>query len=284
MSRHLPFLLTLAFCVGILILHSFLSRQPEPPNIASRPTTKPNVKKLEVMPENKPDFAAILPTSARKRAFFEFISPYIEAGNRDILALRKRLEADDITIKELMQLRQQYRIKSHDLDSIRWQLLVKVDIVPPALAKAQAAIESAWGTSRFAVEANNYFGQWCMRQGCGLVPLDRHEDLEHEVQLFESPQQSVNSYLRNLNSHRAYLKLRQARAELRQQNQSISGCYLANNLASYSQKGEHYVNSLKKLIRSNRLERDPRNYCKPVPVPESPTTTTADSAPPEPSS
>ena len=40
------------------------------------------------------------------------------------------------------------------------ELLVRMDIIPTSIALAQAAKESGWGTSRFALEGNAIFGQW----------------------------------------------------------------------------------------------------------------------------
>ncbi len=193
---------------------------------------------------------------------------FITTRNQEILALRKRIDKNSLSADEWRTLALRYRVRSTDPSEIREQLLVKVDVVPDSLVKAQAAIESAWGTSRFAVEGNNYFGQWCFRAGCGLVPESREAGLDHEVRLFESPQASVNSYMLNLNSHRAYRHLRRARAELRQQQQTLNGCYLARGLEQYSEKGAHYVESLKQLIRVNDLEQDSSGYCAPVMVAE----------------
>ena len=52
-------------------------------------------------------------------------------------------------------------------------LMRRVDVVPPALAVAQAAIESGWGTSRFAQQGNALFGQWTWGAHTGLVPRSR---------------------------------------------------------------------------------------------------------------
>ena len=45
------------------------------------------------------------------------------------------------------------------------ELMLRVDVLPVSLALAQAANESAWGTSRFALQGNNIFGQWCYEPG-----------------------------------------------------------------------------------------------------------------------
>ena len=265
MSRHLPLLATITICLVFMICHVTITNRVLESEPSGRGT--PNLKvKVKVKPEDKPDFAAITPVSKRKKAFFAFMDKYIAIRNQEILALRTRIENNALEDDEWQQLAERYRIRSDEPEFVREQLLLKVDTLPASLVKAQAAMESAWGTSRFAVEGNNYFGQWCFRAGCGLIPESRGEDKDHEVRVFESPQASVNSYMLNLNSHRAYRQLRKARAELRQQRQTLNGCYLAMGLEHYSEKGARYVESLKKLIRVNKLEQDATGHCAPVMV------------------
>lgn len=256
MSRHLPLLLVLVFCLSFIGLHSQFSR-----NLLKE--TPPRVPE-QITASAKPDFAAIKQVRKRKKAFFEFIHEQVDVRNQEILALRARIEANEVDDDELMVLAKRYRIKSDDPATIRQRLLIKVDALPPSLVLAQGAMESAWGTSRFAVEGNNYFGQWCFRPGCGLVPESRPEGKKHEVRLFQTPQASVNSYMRNLNSHPAYRDLRAARAQLRAENKRLNGCYLAQGLEHYSEEGFRYVESLKQLIRVNKLEPDPNDHCAAV--------------------
>jgi Bax protein len=130
---------------------------------------------------------------------------------------------------------------------------MRVDEIPPSLALAQAAIESAWGTSRFAVQGNNLFGQWCYKKGCGLVPLRRDSGSRHEVAKFSSVTQSVNAYMRNLNTHRAYSDLRANRAQLKATEQNVTGHLLAANLLDYSELREVYVEEIRAVIRINKL-------------------------------
>ena len=117
----------------------------------------------------------------------------------------------------------------------------------------QAAMESAWGTSRFAREGNNLFGQWCYQPGCGIVPKRRREGQVHEVASFDVVDAAVASYLRNINSHRAYADLRAARADLRAANQPVTGNAMANHLLRYSERGLDYVEEIQSMIRVNKL-------------------------------
>ncbi|MCH2098860.1 MAG: glucosaminidase domain-containing protein, partial [Pseudomonadales bacterium] len=135
------------------------------------------------------------------------------------------------------------------------ELLACVDVIPPSLVLAQAATESAWGTSRFARKANNLFGEWCFTAGCGLVPNHRSQGATHEVERFATVSASIDSYFHNLNSHPAYAELRAIRARAREAAATISGADLAAGLMLYSERGEDYVDELRQIIRVNDLGR-----------------------------
>ncbi|MDX8381543.1 MAG: glucosaminidase domain-containing protein, partial [Ghiorsea sp.] len=136
--------------------------------------------------------------------------------------------------------------------STPWAALLKrVDTVPLELVLSQAANESAWGTSRFARKANNLFGQWCFTKGCGLVPSRRNAGSTHEVAAFKSPQLSVRSYLRNLNTGRVYKDLRTIRAQKRAQGKTATAFELAEGLNKYSERGQAYVKEIRSMIKYN---------------------------------
>jgi len=199
----------------------------------------------------------------RKTAFFSYFLPLIDQKNQDIANTREKLLSwntnksdigwwDERTINDLAI---QYRVKNFTIDDdAAWdKLLIKVDELPPSLVLAQAANESAWGTSRFAKLGNNYFGQWCFEHGCGLVPEKRDSGKAHEVAKFGSPKESLASYMQNLNSHPAYKELRDIRTQLRLKKQPITGVALAAGLIKYSERGEEYIEELRNMINFNKL-------------------------------
>lgn len=157
----------------------------------------------------------------------------------------------------LTALAKRYKIKSASIASPQaiTELLMRVDIIPAELALAQAANESAWGTSRFSQQANNLFGEWTFQPGTGIIPEGRPEGATYEVRRFETVYDSIRSYLLNLNTHFAYQELRQMRAEARAENRPLDGSQLAEGLFRYSIRGEEYVKDLQSLIRLNRLNR-----------------------------
>ena len=131
--------------------------------------------------------------------------------------------------------------------------LRRLDVVPPALAIAQAAAESGWGTSRFAHKGNAVFGQRTWNRGKGLVPRRRDADQRHEVKSFSDIGDSVRAYMMNLNCHPAYESYRRTRAEMRAAGAAFDSTKLARALTRYAEIGEAYVAILHRIIRVNRL-------------------------------
>ena len=134
------------------------------------------------------------------------------------------------------------------------EALFKLDEIPPGLVLGQAAYESGYGTSRFAVEGNALFGQWTF--GEGLVPNQQRKKLgDHRIASFDWPFDSVRAYYLNLSSHPAYADFRQLRAQLKAQKKPVTSLALADGLRSYSERGQAYVDTLKGIITTNQLDR-----------------------------
>jgi Bax protein len=215
------------------------------------------------------DWSDGLPTDVRKNLFFRLLLPLVLLANAEIQADRQRLLslrdaiAADRKVKRadhawLRDLADRYKARAvTDADgNLSGQeiatLVARVDIVPPSLALAQGAIESAYGSSRFAAEGNALFGQWHF--GKGLRPEDQRSELgDYRIAQFDSPLESVRAYMRNLNTNGAYRIFRLHRAEARRSGQSPSGPALAAGLKAYSEKGDAYVTLLRDLIHANRL-------------------------------
>ncbi len=133
-------------------------------------------------------------------------------------------------------------------------LLFRVDVIPPSLALAQAAMESGWGTSYFAQEGNALFGEWTWNQEEGILPRGREDGKTHKIKSFEYLLDSVRSYMTNLNRHRSYRDLRDRRAELRDHNLVVTGPALAPSLVDYSERGADYVGDILSIIDFNDLD------------------------------
>ena len=127
-----------------------------------------------------------------------------------------------------------------------------MDIVPVSIALAQAANESGWGTSRFALEGNALFGQWTWSKK-GISPKNKDPNKTHKVLQFQILKASVKAYKNNLNTHNAYREFREARAKLRQEGKRIVGLDLSKHIKNYASIGEKYVEIIESIILNNSL-------------------------------
>ena len=194
-------------------------------------------------------------TKKRKEFFIQIVLPLVLKENNNIRLDRKRLfkiinksSNTNLEKKWLNKKYKQYGIPSKDLSVLK----IRMDEIPVSLALAQAAKETGWGTSRFALEGNALFGQWTW-SGEGIKPAGADNDTSHKVMKFKILKSSVRAYQRNLNTHSSYKDFRLARAELRDNKMKVDGLILANYLDKYAETGKEYVKILKKIIKQNNL-------------------------------
>lgn len=211
--------------------------------------------KIEIK-EEVPDFSSFKDVNNKKIQFFEFIYPMVVNSNLEIIKQRQLVKSSTQFNNKIKELCQYYRVDCNK-DNYKESFLKQVNIIPPSLTLAQAANESAWGTSRFAKKANNYFGQWCFTKGCGIIPKQRNNYAQHEVQSFQNVSDSVHSYIRNLNSHPAYKELREIRNQ-----KGFNGNYLAEGLSKYSERGQHYIEEIQSMINYNKLQKYDKKMIK----------------------
>ena len=195
-------------------------------------------------------------TKKRKNLFIKIILPLILEENNQIKINRKKLFSilnknnnSKSEIKWLNLKFKQYGIKNRDLLTLK----VRMDEIPVSLAIAQAAKETGWGTSRFALEGNALFGQWTY-SGVGIKPLSIDDDKTHKIMKFTVLQASIRAYHRNLNTHSSYRKFRKLRAEARDNDEELDSLILADSLDQYAATGKEYTKILKKIISQNSLK------------------------------
>ena len=191
----------------------------------------------------------------KKETFIKIVLPLIVAENEKILDDRAKLKSlsekkftSDLEKQWLRQKLLEYKVKRGDLN----ELMIRMDMIPVSIALAQAAKESGWGTSRFALEGNAIFGQWTW-SGQGIAPLNRDSNKNHKILKFPILRASVKAYKNNLNTHKSYLKFRDKRKQLREKNKSITGLALTDTLKNYAQTGSEYTKILNQIINQNRL-------------------------------
>ena len=201
------------------------------------------------------DLKKIKSTTTKKNTFIKIVMPLIIDENNKILENRKKLfkilakpnnsRGEKVWLKRRFE---DYAIKNEDITELK----IRMDIVPVSIAIAQAAKESGWGTSRFALEGNAMFGQWTWGKK-GIAPLDRDKNQAHKILKFPILRSSVQAYKNNLNTHKGYSEFRKKRAELLKLNKKISGLELVQYLHNYAATGSEYTKVLKKIIDQNQL-------------------------------
>ena len=194
----------------------------------------------------------------QKQSFINLVLPLIVASNDELVQRRNAVKAafDAKNRAMLEKWAVLYRVDPEKLDDaeLAKQLLRRVDTIPVALALAQAAIESGWGTSRFALKGNALFGQWAWTESAGIRPLAASNE-RAVVRSFGSLLESVRAYMHNLNTHPNYQRFRLARQRLSPQNKTIKAGTLATYLDSYAEIGTAYVDKLRAIMSSNNFDQ-----------------------------
>ena len=210
---------------------------------------------------------AIEQVGYRKEMFIGVLLPVVIRSFKKVMRSRefllgvdeKKLHLNKVDTKRVENLCKTYRLKKSlcKIDN----LLLRVDILPISLVLAQAAIESGWGRSRFTQEGNALFGQWTTSKYRGITPNSRDEGKTHKIRYYDNIEASVDSYIRNLNSHPAYEDFRKERKRQRKSSGKQNG-YLKKGsvwdllpfLKAYSQRGKEYLDTLEQIIRVNHFE------------------------------
>ena len=201
------------------------------------------------------DIKTLGDTKKKRELFIKIVLPLILSENSKITEDRKKLfkilGKNFNTVGERVWLKRrfkEYKIDDRDLSKLK----MRMDIIPVSIALAQAANESGWGTSRFALEGNALFGQWTWSKK-GISPKNKDPDQSHKILQFQVLKASVKAYKNNLNTHNAYKEFREVRAQLRQENKQIIGLDLIKYLKAYAAIGEKYVLILEDIIENNSL-------------------------------
>lgn len=206
------------------------------------------------------DLEAIGSTEERKRIFVSVVLPLALRVNRAVLADRRFVEAAAACgdagrpLAPAARARLDRLAAAYDAAGDPSALRLRLDTVPPSLLLAQAAIESGWGTSRFARQGNALFGQRTTAADGGMRPQGVEAAAAVRVAAFPHLLASVRSYVHNLNTQPAYRTFRRLRAALRERGRRPGGLDLATTLTAYSERGPAYVRDLEAIIRDNRFD------------------------------
>lgn len=215
--------------------------------------------------QNLPYGLDTLDRDEKKTVFYRALLPIVLAENSRIwnerVFLLQQFGQGAVDVRsdagrEVTRIADRYRVDGDLNDpSTRDTLLRRVDVVPVTLVLAQAAQESGWGTSRFALESNNLFGIWTWDEDEGSVPLNRPDDATHMVRVYPDIETSVRAYLHNINIGFAYTDFRDLRSEERAAGKALDPFVLAGTLDHYSAAGELYVNDIRAMLHSDELDK-----------------------------
>ncbi len=124
--------------------------------------------------------------------------------------------------------------------------------VPYEMITAQAALESGWGMSRFAKEANNLYGIRVWDKNAKyLLPTGIKKWPGWGVRVFSSKCQSVKEYIRILNEHPAYEEFRELRADQLKFSSTMDSVELVKTLNKFSTTDD-YAERVTRIIRTVR--------------------------------
>ena len=226
--------------------------------------TEQELNYLPILSSLPSDFDQLQDVKLKKKLFYLIVLPIIHESNRLILEDREmviniekkflRADLNENEVNETVRIAVKYKLDYSTIDlKLFRDLKQRINIIPVSLALAQAIVESGWGQSRFALEGNALYGQWTTNEQKGIIPEDRDEDKTHAVRKFENLKQSVQAYMHNINTHRAYYSFRVVRriAERVQYTDPISA--KVKFLAAYAEIGQEYVDKLELIIESNKL-------------------------------
>ena len=201
------------------------------------------------------DIKTLGDTKTKRELFIKIVLPLILHENEKIIDDRKRLfkilgknfnsPGEKVWLNRRFK---EYKIEDKDLAELK----MRMDIIPVSIAVAQAANESGWGTSRFALEGNALFGQWTWSKK-GISPKNKDPDQSHRILQFQILKASVRAYKNNLNTHNAYKEFREVRAKLRQSGTTITGLALIKYLKRYASIGEKYTEIIEGIMVQNSL-------------------------------
>ena len=223
-----------------------------------------DLSKIRRTKKVKPIFISLLPKDLetvsnieeRKELFIKIVLPLIIDSNNNIKSDRKKLfqilnkKNNNFAEKKWLRKKfKEYKINNKDISLLKRRM----DIIPVSLAIAQAAKETGWGTSRFALEGNALYGQWTWGSD-GIDPNEKDSSKSHKIKKFKELKMSVESYTNNLNTHSGYQEFREARADLRQKKQDITGLKLTKYLDRYAKTGKEYTRIIQLIIKQNSLD------------------------------
>ncbi len=172
-----------------------------------------------------------------ERDYIQTILPLVDVVNQEVLKERAEVEkinTDDISDaqKKLLEGKaKKYDIFTRLKGDVRYRylkskLLGKIDILSPSLLIAISGIETNWGQSRIVKEGNSLYKELSW-DNTGIQP--DVENVQYRIKKFETPLESMRSFLLKINSSVDFEHLRHDRSLYRAKKEPMQGRSVAHN-------------------------------------------------------
>ena len=190
-----------------------------------------------------------LQVSEKKQKFFHMILPAILISKENLKLKRERVLAlMDTPYSEMDNLDREFLdklFKKYKTDDIK-KLANRLKTHPVSIVLAQAAIESAWGESRFFKKANNIFGVWSYDPNEPRIRAKKTRNGKYiYLKKYASISDAIDDYFAII-GRGAYKSFRQHR------NITDNPLELVKYLVNYCELS-NYPNKLRKFIVHNKL-------------------------------
>ncbi len=191
-----------------------------------------------------------LPVIVKKKKFFDMMLPAILVAKKELSFLKRKVDLISLKAKLsdtdkqfIANLKVKYKAKNIEL------LKSRLTTFPVSIVLAQAAIESAWGTSRFFLEANNPFGLWSFNSNEERIEASStRSGTKVFLRKFNNLEEAIDAYFTTLSTG-PFSDFRKER--LITQDPFV----LVNYLIDYSERREAYVKELVSVIKGNDLTK-----------------------------
>lgn len=204
------------------------------------------------------DFQKVEDNNKRINLFIKIMIPLTLKVNEQIklerldflelrIAFKDNLELTENEIEKLETLAEKYDVFTRLKGLRRYNYLIeqldqKINIIPPSILIANAAIETNWGASDALMKANSLYKElvWYTDEG---LEVDDSEDDSYRIKIFPTLYDSINSYALKINSNINYEIFRHARANVLSGTKPLLGRNLVHNFY-YSSNLENFLGLL----------------------------------------
>ena len=187
----------------------------------------------------------------KKKRFKMLIVPAVETVYSELISQYEQVfDSIGLDVKSEQQIQKIQSLKTIYKVSTDEQLLMAIKPHPKSIALAQAAMESAWGTSRFFREGKNIFGVWSFNENEPRIAASKKRGNKTIwLKKYSTITDAIRDYYKVLAKGRAFVGFRQ-------QKMLANDPYeLVKHLDKYSEKGAEYGKELASMIRYNKFEQ-----------------------------